>query len=327
MGDSGAGTVVVRFWGTRGSIPVAPTTAELRKKLVAALVLGAGRGLDTREKAQAFVDTELPATVNSTFGGNSSCVQLDGGTGDYVLCDMGTGARLFGLAALAAHGPGRPQAYHVFMSHLHWDHIMGFPFFLPAYIPGNRITIYGCHDELEAAFRRQHGPPSFPVEWARLGARVEFVRLTPGQAREVAGFRVTPKKQRHGGDSYGYRFERGGRTVVYSTDSEHKLDDPEDTRAFVAFFRDADLVIFDAQYSLAEAMSIKEDWGHSSNIVGVELCQLARVRHLCLFHHEPVLDDERLAGLLAETQRLEEITRGEHRVEVSASRDGMEITL
>ena len=79
--------------------------------------------------------------------------------------------------------------------------------------------------------------------------------------------------------------------MVYSTDSEHKRDEPAETDAFVEFFRDADLVIFDAMYSLAEAISVKEDWGHSSNIVGVELCQLARARHLCLFHHEPVHDD------------------------------------
>lgn len=318
--------MIVRFWGTRGSIPVAPTRAELRRKLVAALVQASGRALDTEDRARAFVEGELPFWVGSTFGGDSSCVELAAGTGEYVLCDVGSGARRFGLGVLAAHGPA-PQAFHVFMSHLHWDHIMGFPFFLPAYVPGSRITIYGCHEDLEAAFRRQHGPPSFPVEWARLGATVEFVRLTPGQVVEVAGFRVTARRQRHGGDSYGYRFERQGRAIVYSTDSEHKLDDPAETRAFVEFFRDADLVIFDAQYSLAEAMSIKEDWGHSSNIVGVELCQLARVRHLCLFHHEPVLDDERLAQLLAETRRLEEISRSEHRLEVSAAYDGMEIAL
>ena len=98
---------------------------------------------------------------------------------------------------------------------------------------------------------------------------------------------------------------------MYSTDSEHKLDAPEETQAFVEFFRDADLVIFDAQYSLAEAVSVKEDWGHSSNIVGVELAQMARVRHLCLFHHEPVLEDEQIAAVLRETRRLEEITRGD----------------
>jgi phosphoribosyl 1,2-cyclic phosphodiesterase len=254
-------------------------------------------------------------------------VQIEGAGSDYVLCDFGTGARLFGLHVLGAGGAARPSTYHVFMSHLHWDHIMGFPFFLPAYIPGNRILIYGCHDELEAAFRRQHGAPSFPVEWSGLGASVEFCPLRPGRAEHVAGLRVTPKLQRHGGDSYGYRFEIGGRTIVYSTDSEHKLDDREETRAFVEFFRDADLVIFDAQYSLAEAVTIKADWGHSSNIVGVELCQMARARHLCLYHHEPVLDDTQLAAMLRDTRRLEEITRGDHRVEISAAYDGMELVL
>jgi phosphoribosyl 1,2-cyclic phosphodiesterase len=213
------------------------------------------------------------------------------------------------------------------MSHTHWDHIMGFPFFMPAYIPGNTITIYGCHPWLEEALQRQHGAPSFPVEWARLGADVRFVRLEPDRPYELAGFRVRAKHQHHTGDSYGYRFERDGRVVVYSTDSEHKLDDPGPTEAFVEFFRDADLVIFDAQYSLADAISIKEDWGHSSNVVGVELCQRARVRHLCMFHHEPTHDDEMIASVLAETRRFEEITRGAHAVQVSSAWDGLEIHL
>ena len=315
----------VRFWGTRGSIPVATSGVAIRRKLVAALTQAVGRRLDTPAAIEAFVD-QLDFTVRHTFGGNSSCVELDAGDDGYVLCDLGSGARAFGNHVLAARR-GVPAAYHVFMSHTHWDHIMGFPFFLPAYIPGNTIIVYGCHAWLEEALRRQHGAPSFPVEFARLGADVRFVTLEPGRAYDLAGFRVTAKRQHHTGDSYGYRFERDGRAVVYSTDSEHKLDDPAATAAFAEFFRDADLVIFDAQYSLAEAISIKEDWGHSSNVVGVELCQMARARHLCLFHHEPTHDDEQLAAVLAETRRFEEITRGDHAVQVTAAWDGMEIDL
>jgi phosphoribosyl 1,2-cyclic phosphodiesterase len=317
--------VRVRFWGTRGSIPVATSAEAIRRKLVAALTQAIGRPVDTPARIEAFVD-ELDFAVRHTFGGNSSCVQLDAGGDEYVLCDLGSGARAFGNHALDTRG-GVPGVYHVFMSHTHWDHIMGFPFFMPAYIPGNRITIYGCHAWLEEAIRRQHGAPSFPVEFAQLGADVRFVRLEPGRPYDLAGFRVTAKRQRHTGDSYGYRFERDGRVVVYSTDSEHKLDDPGQARAFAEFFREADLVIFDAQYSLADAISIKEDWGHSSNVVGVELCQMARARHLCMFHHEPTYDDERIAAVLAETRRFEEITRGDHRVQVSAAWDGMEIEL
>jgi phosphoribosyl 1,2-cyclic phosphodiesterase len=86
-------------------------------------------------------------------------------------------------------------------------------------------------------------------------------------------------------------------------------------------------VIFDSMYSLADAMSVKEDWGHSSNVIGVELCQLARVRKLCLFHHEPVFDDAAIDAVLAETRRLEEITRGAKRLRISAAYDGLEIGL
>ena len=316
----------VRFWGTRGSIPTATTATALRRKLVAALTQAIGRGLDTPDRVEAFVDNELDFTIRHTYGGNSSCVQLDSGGDEYVLCDLGSGVRAFGNHVLASRR-GSPGMFHVFMSHTHWDHIMGFPFFMPAYIPGNKITIYGCHAWLEEAIRRQHGAPSFPVEWERLGAEIRFVHLEPGRPYDLAGFRVSAKKQHHTGDSYGYRFERQGRTVVYSTDSEHKLDDPAIAQAFVEFFRDADLVIFDAQYSLAEAISIKEDWGHSSNVVGVELCQLARARHLCMFHHEPTHDDEMITAVLAETRRFEAITRGDHAVQVSAAWDGLEIDL
>jgi len=318
--------VRVRFWGTRGSIPTATTATALRRKLVAALTQAIGRGLDTPDRVEAFVDNELDFTIRHTYGGNSSCVQLDSGGDEYVLCDLGSGVRAFGNHVLASRR-GSPGMFHVFMSHTHWDHIMGFPFFMPAYIPGNKITIYGCHAWLEEAIRRQHGAPSFPVEWERLGAEIRFVHLEPGRPYDLAGFRVSAKKQHHTGDSYGYRFERQGRTVVYSTDSEHKLDDPAIAQAFVEFFRDADLVIFDAQYSLAEAISIKEDWGHSSNVVGVELCQLARARHLCMFHHEPTYDDETIAAVLAETRRFEEITRGDHVVQVSSAWDGLELDL
>src|SRR5262245_6912971 len=318
--------MLVRFWGTRGSLPVSLTAADVRDKLAQALVAASGRSLDTPEKARAFIDTELEFAVSGTFGGNSSCVGIETDGADYVLCDLGTGARVFSNHVMATRGPSGHR-FHVFMSHVHWDHIMGFPFFIPAYTPGNHVSIYGAHAELEAAFRQQNAAPSFPVDFSKMGAHIEFVHLDPDQRYEIAGLGVRMKRQRHGGDSYGYRFERGGKAVVYSTDSEHKQDEPGETQAFAEFFADADLVIFDAMYSLADAVSVKEDWGHSSNIVGVELCQLARAKHLCLYHHEPIFDDATIARVLQETRRLEEITRVDHRVEISAAWDGLEIAV
>ena len=178
---------------------------------------------------------------------------------------------------------------------------------------------------LEHAFRLQQSPPCFPVTFEQLGAKIEFVRLEPDKPFPINGLTVTPHLQLHGGDSYGYRLTCGGRTVVYSTDSEHKLNDPAEMAAFAEFFRAADLVIFDSMYSLADTMSVKADWGHSSNIAGVELCQLAGARQLCLFHHEPMHDDEAIDRLLAETRRIEEITRTGEPLLISAAYDGMEI--
>ena len=166
---------------------------------------------------------------------------------------------------------------------------------------------------LEHAFRLQQSPPCFPVTFDQLGAD-DRVRAssTPGEPHEVAGLKVTPQLQRHSGDSYGYRFEHGGKSVVYSTDSEHKLEDRAETEAFATFFRDADLVIFDAMYSLAEAIWVKEDWGHSSNIVGVELCQMARAQAPGAL--PPRAGEQRRArsrALLKDARRLEELTRGD----------------
>jgi phosphoribosyl 1,2-cyclic phosphodiesterase len=316
----------IRFWGTRGSLPVALTASGVREKLIKALRAASGKTFASDDALHAFVDG-LGLPVSGSYGGHTSCVEIETGRPEYVLCDLGTGVRPFGQKAMARHGPASPQTYHIFMSHVHWDHIMGFPFFTPAYIAGNRIRIYGGHAMLEEAFRRQQAAPSFPVDFAALSADIEFVHLEPGRQYDIAGLQVRLMLQRHSGDSYGYRFTAGDRTVIYTTDSEHKLEDPAETASYVEFFRNADVVIFDAMFSLSDAISVKADWGHSSNIVGVELCQLAAARQLCLFHHEPIHSDDAIARVLTETRRYEEITRTEKPLLVTAAYDGLEIEL
>ena len=321
----GKNAMSVHFWGTRGSLPAPLTLQQLRNKLTSALVAGAGMNLDTIERANSFVES-LPFHIGGTYGGSTSCVELSASENNVVLLDMGSGARLAGLEALRRLA-GRSGEFHIFMSHLHWDHIMGFPFFTPAYVPGQRIHIYGCHDQMENAFRRQQSEPSFPVDLSKMASNIEFVRLEPGRVHNIAGYQVSAKLQQHPGDAYGYRFEKNGKCVVYSTDAEHKPENIQDAAAFVEFYRDADLVIFDAMYSLADSVSVKEDWGHSSNVVGVELCQQARVKRLALVHHDPANDDAAVERLCHDALRLEEITRQGSRLEVLAAYDGLEIQL
>ena len=125
----------VRFWGTRGSLPVALTAAGLHAKLREVLRAARGRPLDSDADIERFL-AGLPFALAGTYGGHSSCVQIQGDGADYLVCDMGSGLRPFGQAAMAQRA-GKAQTFHVFMSHLHWDHIMGLPFF----VPGLRIGI------------------------------------------------------------------------------------------------------------------------------------------------------------------------------------------
>lgn len=318
--------MLIRFWGTRGSLPTPLNRNAVRQKLHQALLAAKGRRFEDAEEIDRFLD-ELPFSVSGTYGGNSSCVEIAGEGDEYVLCDLGSGAREMGVRVLQQKGPQRKGVYNVFLSHVHWDHIMGFPFFPPAYIPGNVIHLHGCHKVLREAFERQQSDPCFPVNFHGLGATIDFIELEPGRTYEIAGLTVRPILQNHAGDSYGYRFARDGRTMVYSTDCEHKFQVLDETYPFIDFYRDADLLIFDAMYSLANSISVKEDWGHSSNMVAVELAQLAGVKHLVLYHHEPIFDNRTIETILGETRRYEEITGSGNRLKVSSAYDGLEIDL
>ena len=313
----------IRIWGCRGSIPVATNSTQIKDKLKKALLVAKEQGLPEEDNLDGFIEQDLPWPVANSFGGNSSCVELKLDTDSHFICDLGSGMRECGIQKLQEFGPGNGQTYNIFMSHLHWDHVMGFPFFTPAYIPGNTIRIHACHDDPEAALRTQQSAPGFPVTMDMMGANFEFIKMQPNTPIELDGVTVTAVQQYHGGDSYGYRFEKDNKAVVYSTDSEHKQENADEIQIFVDLFRGADVVIFDAQYSLAEMQTLKEDWGHSSNIIGVELCQEAGAKHLVMFHHEPAFNDEQLYTILQETTRYEEIMRMGEPLKVSSAYDGM----
>jgi phosphoribosyl 1,2-cyclic phosphodiesterase len=313
----------VRFWGTRGSLPRSVTGKEIRKKISRVLELAQGHDLRDAQDRENFIDTMLPFALKGGCGGNTPCTQIVD-SDEYILLDAGTGLRDFGNQFMKEKR-GVPAVFHIFISHPHWDHIQGFPFFVPAYLRGNVVNIYGCHDELEEAFIRQQEPPFFPVPLEALGAKIRFTTLRVGEPLNIAGFLVETTAQDHPGKSFGYSFAGSGRKIVYSTDSEHI--NGVDGSPLIEFFRKSDLLIFDAQYSLAESESIKRDWGHSSNIMGVELAVLSESKHLVLFHTEPNLDDDRLEQIEGETRHYSTLYAEDYPLKVSMAYDGLEIDL
>lgn len=312
----------VCFWGTRGSIPASITAQDVREKILRALEIALEKGLTRKDDIESFIDADLPFHKRATYGTNTSCIEIRDG-GRSLICDAGSGLRDYGEHILGLDEPHRPHDFHILLSHLHWDHIQGFPFFVPSFLAGNDITIYGCHPYLKRAFTTQQSSPFFPIEFNRLASNTRFVRLKPGVEVDIQGFKVTPMEQNHPGKSYGYRFRKKGKVIVYSTDAEHKNEQEEDMSPFTNFFEKADLLIFDAQYTFAEACTIKEDWGHSNNLTGVEMAQKARVKHLCLYHQDPGSSDRDLDRLLEDTRKLAQLLRDSGKMHVSIAYDGM----
>ena len=315
----------VCFWGTTGSLSAGINANTIRDKLFDALKLSVGEKLDSDDAINSFIDNNLPFNTSGTFGNNTSCVEIRGGN-EFIILDAGTGIRDFGnwcMRKFAGQETKEKPIFHIFLSHLHWDHIQGFPFFTPAYIPGNTVNVYGFHPDIKDSFLKQQSAPNFPVPLNVMGADINFKILDLDQEHEIAGFKIRGMEQNHPDASFGYRFEKDGRAVVYSTDSEHKEDSNEPDYHFIPFFKDADLLIFDAMYSLLEAIDLKEDWGHSSNLVAVELACRSKVKRLCLFHHEPVHNDATLSNILENTRKYLKIFDEESQMQIDTAYDGL----
>ena len=319
----------VYFWGTRGSLPASITSKMVEAKIFKAIRAAQAIQPETDEAIRAFIRDRLPFAVRSSYGGNTSCVEISNQE-EYIICDAGTGLRDFGSQYMKTKMAGRddlPDVFHIFISHPHWDHIQGFPFFTPAFLPGNQVNIYGCHADLEKIFANQQNTPCFPVSLQAMKAQIRFHLLEADRTFNVADVTVTATKQNHPGGSYGYCFMKEGRKIVYSTDSEHKEDSKESDYKFIDFFHNADLLIFDAQYSLLDAVDAKENWGHSSNILGIELALRADVRRLCLFHNEHTFDDDELDQFLNDTLKYLRIVDGASPLEVYLAYDGLAIEI
>ncbi len=324
----------VHFWGTRGSLPASVNSETIRKKIFKVVKSASSLSFHSDEEIEkflynSFTNKNLPFSAIGSYGTNTSCIEIEGGD-EYILCDAGTGLRDFGnyvIKTMSQAHRQRPNVFNIFMSHLHWDHIQGFPFFTPAYMAGNQVNIYGLHKNLEHVFVTQQEPPFFPVPLKYMNANITFTALELGKTYDIAGITVKTIPQNHPGDSYGYRFEKDGKCIVYSTDSEHKEEAYEDNYPFIDFAMNADLLIFDAQYPLIDAISFKENWGHSSNIIGVELSVKANVKHLCIFHNEPTLDDEKLDQFLEDTRRYLKIFSETSSLQIDLAYDGMQIEI
>ncbi len=259
----------VRFWGVRGSIA-------------------------------------SPGAETALVGGNTSSVEVRlGETGDTcILLDAGTGLRRLGDALLAE---GKPVEATLLLSHFHWDHIQGLPFFVPAYMPTTKLDIVGgnVRTQIRDAMVHQMSDPVFPVGFDELGAQIRTKNVRTGDTFEIGDAKVKVGKGNHPGGVLAYRIEHAGRVIVYATDTEHfACVDPD----LAALAKGADLLIYDAQYT-PEEYSGKQGrsrvgWGHSTYVAACDLARAANVGKLVLFHHDPQRSDAGVAEVEQRAQAL-----------------------
>jgi phosphoribosyl 1,2-cyclic phosphodiesterase len=230
-----------------------------------------------------------PTTVE--IGGNTSCVEVRAGKA-ILIFDGGTGLRMLGKK-LAKE---MPLTAHMFFSHVHWDHIQGFPFFEPAFVAGNTFHLFGGNNvsrTLEETLAGQMDHPNFPVHLGVMGATMTFKDVPEDRAVEVDDglgglVRVTTARGNHPQGVFAFRVEHQGKAIVYATDTEHyegRID-----QGLAGLAKGAEVLIYDSQYT-PEEYAAKKGWGHSTFEEGVKLAKLAGVKRLVLFHHDPTQND------------------------------------
>ncbi len=233
-----------------------------------------------------------PGSETVRYGGNTPCVEMRVG-GSRLIFDGGTGLRVLGLSLLSQ----MPVEAHLFFTHSHWDHIQGFPFFVPAFIKGNRFHVYGAiapnGATIEQRLNDQMLHPNFPVPLQIMGAQLEFNDIAIGQSVQIGDVTVENALLNHPGEAVGYRVNWQGYAAAYVTDTEHLPDRLDENVLWLA--RNADVMIYDATYTNEEYYSEKSSkvgWGHSTWQEAVKVAKAAHVKKLVIFHHDPLHNDD-----------------------------------
>jgi phosphoribosyl 1,2-cyclic phosphodiesterase len=244
------------------------------------------------------------AVSGSRIGGNTSCVEVKS-QGWRLILDAGTGIRALGEEMMRE---GMPQRAAMFFSHLHWDHVQGFPFFTPAWVPGVELTMYGPGangaQALESVLARQMESPNFPVPLGAMRSTKRYESALDGRAVEVGPFKVTPFDIPHPDGCLGYRVEADGHVFVYATDVELSLATL--TPGVARMMEGADALCLDAQYTPDEYSGQKgppkKGWGHSTMVDAARVASEVRARRLLLFHHDPGHSDTLVEGMAEEAR-------------------------
>ncbi|MBN2789148.1 MAG: MBL fold metallo-hydrolase [Candidatus Delongbacteria bacterium] len=281
--------MIIKFWGVRGSIPTPLLPVEYENKIREILSLASAVDISDNNKVEAFI-SDLPSYLKTTYGGNTSCVTISSDQVSIIL-DAGSGLRLLGSdIENGKYTNITGDEYHMFLSHLHWDHINGLPFFIPLHKNNSKINFYSAHENCEDVLSEQQKQEFFPVSLESRPVDIEFHQLTEENEIKLKDLKIQTKKLGHPNDSYAFKItDSNNKSIVYSTDGEYDHTSKMDT--YIAFYKDSEILIFDWQYS-PEDIGTKKGFGHSSYKIGIDIAVSSQVKKIALFHHNHDYNDK-----------------------------------
>lgn len=309
------------FYGARGSIPTPLTLDEYQAKIREILTLYS-KSID--KNIDNFIKS-LPFCLSHICGGNTSCVVIeeDDENSDIIVLDAGSGLRTFGKHLLNRNNLN----IHIFITHFHWDHICGIPFFKPIYNTTNNIIFYSPDENIKENLERQQHSAHFHLPFDKLPAKKHFVILDKTNSYHLNGFEITPVLLNHPGGAYGYIFKKDNKKISYVTDTEFTPENIKEKELFYkACFESSDILIMDCQYSLSEFFS-KFEWGHTSSTMAINLALEWRVKRIVLFHFDPEHTDKDLLRIMNEAKSVKATKYNKRNLEIIQAYEGLAIEI
>jgi phosphoribosyl 1,2-cyclic phosphodiesterase len=292
--------------------------SKVKSKISATVERIASKDIENQEARELFLSS-LPDSLFSTVGGNTACVEVATKEPCRLIFDAGTGIRELGNEIIAQK---KAADCKLFFSHFHWDHIQGLPFFSPAFDPRFSIDFYSPVREFKSILEGQMKPPYFPITMEVMSAKKEF-HVLHGEPVRVGGVTIRYRAMSHPGGCYSYAIEEGGVRAIYSTDTELREEDFRRTPENEAYFKGADILVLDTQYTLGEAIE-KYNWGHSSFSLASDFAATWGIKRLVLFHHEPSYADLKIETIFKNASWYIEHLESQG-IEVFLAREGLEI--
>ncbi len=324
MNNRKGAILFIKFYGARGSIPTPMTNSEYSNKLIEILKLANSNDINDENSIQDFISA-LPFYLQKSYGGNTACVYLNL-DGTHVILDMGSGVRNLGLDLITKDFGVRSDELFIFLSHTHWDHIQGLPFFIPAFLEGNRLNFYSGVSKLKDRMEMQQYAQFFPISLNEMGAEFKFHEMEMHKSYQVTNFKVSSMRLNHPNGSYAYKICYKNKSIIYATDTEFNDQSINFIKESVDFFKNADILIFDTQYTSKESFE-KLHWGHSSANTAIDVAVKSNVKKLILFHHEPNYNDKKLYEIYKEVIQYHNTVSKKLELAIQPAYEGLHIDL